>query len=56
MSATTPAVAFYIAFGVNTTAGDVFTATGTVGGVAGVTLNPNQSYLYSAKPLQLLGG
>ena len=49
------AVAFYIAFGVNTTAGDVFTATGTVGGVAGVTLNPNQSYLYSENPSNCLG-
>ncbi|MGC2784950.1 MAG: beta-1,3-glucanase family protein [Roseiarcus sp.] len=49
------AAAFYIAFGVNTTAGDVFTATGTVGGVAGVTLNPNQSYLYSENPSNCLG-
>ena len=49
-------VPFYIAFGVNTTTGDMFSATGTVGGVAGVALNPNQSYLYSESGGQLLRG
>jgi hypothetical protein len=43
-------VPFYIAFGVNTTAGDTFTATGTVNGVAGTEINPNQSYLYESGP------
>jgi hypothetical protein len=46
---------YYITFGSDLAHGALFSATGTVNGVAGVALAANQSYLYSEDPKKCAG-